>query len=204
MSKLKLLLTGLAFAYKLLLVFYACGPFSHFTQICKRWCLFMYFEMRMSIVPPPPPPPKKKKKKKKKFIVPKITYYFLPPGHRVQHRQKPVQRLHSPPLKLNNILNRLLFVEVFSEQFLWFLKNFLLQFHHIFLLLDKSNPLIFQMCFIRSNIAYQCPNMIHFDVVDFRECHSEEVFDAQCSFDLSILWLIMLPNISGWEMKNGC
>ena len=31
------------------------------------------------------------------------------------------------------------------------------------------------MCFIRNNIAYQCPNMIHFNVVDFSEHHTEEM-----------------------------
>ena len=49
-----------------------------------------------------------------------------------------------------------------------------LQFH-IFLLSDKSNPLIFQMCFIRRTIAYLCQNMINFDVVDFCERRFEEV-----------------------------
>ena len=42
---------------------------------------------------------------------------------------------------------------------------------------DKSSPLIFQMCFMRRAIAllYLCPNMIHFDAVDFSERRSEEV-----------------------------
>ena len=55
------------------------------------------------------------------------------------------------------------------------LKNDHLQFHHIFLLFDKGNPLIFQMCFIRRTIAYLCPNTINFDVVDFSERRSEDV-----------------------------
>ena len=68
------------------------------------------------------------------------------------------------------VLNRLPFVEVLSEQFLWFLKNDLLWFH----LFDKSIPLIFQMCIMRRNSAYLCPNMINFNVVYFSERHSEE------------------------------
>ena len=58
---------------------------------------------------------------------------------------------------------------------LWFMKNYLLQFYHIYLLFDESNPLFLQMCFMRITIAYLCPNMIHFDVVDFSERHSKEV-----------------------------
>ena len=38
---------------------------------------------------------------------------------------------------------------------------------------DNSYPMIFQMCFIRSTVAYQCPN-IKFDVLDVS-------FDAQCN-----------------------
>ena len=48
-----------------------------------------------------------------------------------------------------------------------------MKFHSIFLLFDKSNPLNFQMCFMRR--AYLCPNMIHFDAVNFSERRSEEV-----------------------------
>ena len=40
---------------------------------------------------------------------------------------------------------------------------------------DKSNPLIFQMCSMRSIIAYLCPNIINFDVVEFSERRSEKV-----------------------------
>ena len=42
---------------------------------------------------------------------------------------------------------------------------------------------VFQMCLWRINLPNLCPNMNHFDEVDFSECHSEEVissFDAQC------------------------
>ena len=37
------------------------------------------------------------------------------------------------------------------------------------------NPLTFQMSYTRSTIAYQCLNMINFDVVDYSERRSEEV-----------------------------
>ena len=40
------------------------------------------------------------------------------------------------------------------------------------------------MCLLRIDLPNLCPNMNHFDAVDFSECHSEEVkvsFDAQCS-----------------------
>ena len=66
-------------------------------------------------------------------------------------------------------------MEVLSGQFLWSLKNYLLRLHHIFLLFDKSIPLIFQMCFKSSIIAYLCRNMIDFNVVGFSEHCSEEV-----------------------------
>ena len=54
-------------------------------------------------------------------------------------------------------------------------ENYLLRFHCIFLLFHKHNPLIFQMCVIRCTIAYQSPNMINFDALDFSERRSEEV-----------------------------
>ena len=44
-----------------------------------------------------------------------------------------------------------------------------------FLLIGKSNLLIFQMCFIRRTIPYLFLNMIKFDAVDFNERRSEEV-----------------------------
>ena len=62
-----------------------------------------------------------------------------------------------------------------AEQFWWFLKTELLQFHHIFLLLGWSKPLFFWMCLIRITIANLCPNMLHFDALDFSEFLSEEV-----------------------------
>ena len=100
--------------------------------------------------------------------------------------------LHDSHLKLNewllNVLNRWPCVQVLSEQFLWFLKNdsFVMSLHF---LLDKSNPLIFQMCFIWNTIAYLCPNMIYFDAVYFSERCSEEV--------ISFLWCSVY--ISAWN-----
>ena len=73
------------------------------------------------------------------------------------------------------VLNRRPFVEVLSEQFLWFLKTYLLWFHHICLLFVKSNLSIFQMGFIRRTNACMCPSMTNVDVVDFSEGCSKEV-----------------------------
>ena len=39
----------------------------------------------------------------------------------------------------------------------------------------KSNPLIFQMCFIRRTVAYLCLNMTNFDPVDISEHRSAKV-----------------------------
>ena len=40
----------------------------------------------------------------------------------------------------------------------------------------ELNFWFFYMCFIlRMNLPNLCPNMNHFDAVDFSECHSEEV-----------------------------
>ena len=58
---------------------------------------------------------------------------------------------------------------------LWFLKSDLLRFHPILVLFDLTKRLFFQMCLVRSTIAKLCPNMIHFDALDFSECRSEEV-----------------------------
>ena len=81
------------------------------------------------------------------------------------------------------------FVEVLSEQFLWFLKSDFLRFHHDFLLFGKSNLSIFQMCFIRITIAYLCLKMIDFDAVDFSERRSEEVM-----FLLTLSVVFSYPN----------
>ena len=56
-----------------------------------------------------------------------------------------------------------------GKQFLRFLKTDLLRFHRIYLLFD------FNMCLLRINLPNLCPNMNHFDSVDFSECHSEKV-----------------------------
>ena len=55
------------------------------------------------------------------------------------------------------------------------MENDILRFHRTFFLFDKSDPLIFQMCFMRSTIiANLCPNMTIFYVVDFSERSSEK------------------------------
>ena len=42
--------------------------------------------------------------------------------------------------------------------------------------LKQANRFIyFLMCILRSTMAYLCPNMFNFDVVDFSECRSEEI-----------------------------
>ena len=55
----------------------------------------------------------------------------------------PVRWLNNPPLivneKLLNVLNRLPPWSSLGEQFLWFSKNYLLRFHRIMLLFEKSN-----------------------------------------------------------------
>ena len=35
--------------------------------------------------------------------------------------------------------------------------------------------MFFEMCLVRSTIAKLCPNVIHFDALDFSECRSEKV-----------------------------
>ena len=62
-----------------------------------------------------------------------------------------------------------------GEQLLWFSKNDLLRFHHIFLLFDTSKPLLLRCSLLlRSVKAYLCPN-INFDGVNLSEHRSEEV-----------------------------
>ena len=104
----------------------------------------------------------------------------LPPGHGARHRQYPVRRLCNPPLKLNekllNVLKRRPFLEVLSEQFLWFLKNDLLQFHHIFSPFWQKQQIEFSDVLHEENFrVHLCPNMIHSDAVDNSERRSEEV-----------------------------
>ena len=62
-----------------------------------------------------------------------------------------------------------------GKQFLRFLKTDLLWFQPIYLLIDWIKLLFFDMCLLRINLPNMCPNMNHFDAVDFSECHSEEV-----------------------------
>ena len=65
-----------------------------------------------------------------------------------------------------------------GKQFLWFLKIDLLRFHRTYILFDWSKLLFFEMCLLRINLptgGNLCPNMKHFDDVDFGECHSEVV-----------------------------
>ena len=62
-----------------------------------------------------------------------------------------------------------------GKQFLWFLKTDLLRFHPIYLLFDWIKLLVFYMCLLRINLPNMCPNLNHFDAVDFSECHCEEV-----------------------------
>ena len=62
-----------------------------------------------------------------------------------------------------------------GEQFLWFFKNDLLQFHCILLLFDSSQHLFLLLCLVRSTVANLYPIMSHFSALDFGECRSEEV-----------------------------
>ena len=59
------------------------------------------------------------------------------------------------------------------EQFLWFLTNYLVQFHRIFLQFGSSKPFCLKGA-LRSIKAYLCPN-INSNAVDFSERHSKEV-----------------------------
>ena len=47
------------------------------------------------------------------------------------------------------------------------------------------------MCLLRINLPNLCPNMNHFDAVDFSECHSEKVISM-----LSLLHLTIWVNNS--------
>ena len=49
------------------------------------------------------------------------------------------------------------------------------------------------MCLVRSSIAKLCPNMIHFDALDFSECRSEEV-----------MFLLMLSVLTLTSGKKTC
>ena len=56
--------------------------------------------------------------------------------------------------------------------------------------LTNTNPCVFKSCLIRSNIANLCPNMMHFDALDFCEC--------RCRSDKFLL----TPSVQ-WELKKG-
>ena len=40
---------------------------------------------------------------------------------------------------------------------------------------NQPNICFLEMCLVRSIIAKLCPNMIHFDALEFSECRSEKV-----------------------------
>ena len=62
-----------------------------------------------------------------------------------------------------------------GKQFLWFLKNLPLAISSHLSPLWLKDTFVFKMCLLRINLPNLCPNMNHFDAVDFSECHSEEV-----------------------------
>ena len=47
------------------------------------------------------------------------------------------------------------------------------------------------MCLLRIHLPTLCPNMNHFDAVDFSECHSEEVI----KFLLTLSVVVMLKDV---------
>ena len=57
-----------------------------------------------------------------------------------------------------------------GEQFLRFSKNYLSGFHRIFLVFVKRKSCVFQIFLkiLRTIKAYLCPNMINFNIMDFR------------------------------------
>ena len=55
-----------------------------------------------------------------------------------------------------------------GKQFMWFLKNDLLQFHLILLFLTRWNVFFFEMCLVRSTLANLCPTMTHFNALGFK------------------------------------
>ena len=56
--------------------------------------------------------------------------------------------------------------------------------------------LFFYMCLLRINLPNMCPNMNHFDAVDFSECHSEEV--------ISFFWRSVYMNKLDWGAEIQC
>ena len=67
-----------------------------------------------------------------------------------------------------------------GEQFMWILRNDRI--------CETQATLFFLMCLLRT-ILYLCPNMIHFDAVDFSECRSEEVMFL---LTLSVYFMLLL------------
>ena len=65
--------------------------------------------------------------------------------------------------------------------------DFLFHRIYMYLLFDWSKLLFFEMCLSRINLPNLCPNMNHFDAVDFSECHSEEV--------ISFFWRSVYKNL---------
>ena len=48
------------------------------------------------------------------------------------------------------------------------------------------------MCLLRINLPNLCPNMNHFDAVDFSECHSEEVIKFLLTLSVHETYLLHL------------
>ena len=89
-----------------------------------------------------------------------------------------------------------------GKQFLWFLKIDLLRFHRIYLLFDWSKLFFFVVCLLRINLPNLCPNMNHFDAVDFSECHSEEVINFFWRSVYFMIFLFMLLATIGREVMR--
>ena len=86
-----------------------------------------------------------------------------------------------------------------GKQFLRFLKTYLLRVIAFISSVIELN-LCFYMCLLRINLPNLCPNMNHFDAVDFSECHSEEVISFFWR-SVYIKWKHMLT-ISREYLKN--
>ena len=97
-----------------------------------------------------------------------------------------------------------------GEQFLWFSKNDLSWFNRIFLLFDARKSCVFQIFFLRSMIAYLCPNIINFDGVDFSGCRPEKVISFFWRsvyiyiwvYFGSILWVLYLSLASAFFINT--
>ena len=97
----------------------------------------------------------------------------------VRSRQKPVRRLHNPPLKLNeyllNVLLNTYWMLLSSVELALWAKNDLLWFNRIFRLFYTRKSCVFQIFLLRSIKAYLYPNIINFESVDFSERRPKEV-----------------------------